>query len=70
LLKVLEPMVDAGTLRSVSGPRGGYRLARAPKDITLLDVIEAVDGPIRGDVPDEGQGAAATTPPASDGAKS
>jgi Rrf2 family protein len=59
LLKVLKPLVDRGVLRSVKGPNGGYLLARAPKDVTLLEVVEAVDGPVRGDVPDVGQHAAA-----------
>jgi Rrf2 family protein len=59
LLKVLKPLVDVGVLRSVKGPNGGYRLARAPKDVTLLEVVEAVDGPVRGDVPDVGRDTAA-----------
>src|SRR5262245_65907870 len=48
LLKVLKPLVSAGLLYSVKGPNGGYRLAKQPKEITILEVIEAVDGPIRG----------------------
>jgi Rrf2 family protein len=48
LLKILKPMVSAGLLHSVKGPHGGYRLAKSPGQITLLEVIEAVDGPIRG----------------------
>jgi Rrf2 family protein len=59
LLKVLLPLVPAGILRSVKGPNGGYALARPAKDITLLQVVEAVDGPIRGAVPPVGKGAAA-----------
>jgi Rrf2 family protein len=51
LLKVLKPLVSAQILRSVKGPNGGYRLARLPTDITLLEIIEAVDGPIRGHAP-------------------
>ena len=51
LLKVLKPLVDAGILRSVRAPNGGYRLARAPKGVTLLEVIEAVDGPLRAEAP-------------------
>jgi Rrf2 family protein len=47
LLKVLKSLTAQGILRSVKGPNGGYRLAKAPKDITLLEVIEAVDGPIQ-----------------------
>jgi Rrf2 family protein len=56
LLKVLKPLADARVLRSLKGPNGGYALARASKDITLLEVIEAVDGPIRGDAPGVGKG--------------
>src|ERR1700746_265942 len=51
LLKVLKPLVSARILRSVKGPNGGYRLAQPAKDVSLLDVIEAVDGPVRGQVP-------------------
>jgi Rrf2 family protein len=51
LLKVLKPLVSARVLHSVKGPNGGYRLARTPTDISLLEVIEAVDGPIRGQAP-------------------
>ncbi len=47
LLKLLKPLVSRGILKSVKGPHGGYRLAKAPKDITLLDIIEAVDGPVQ-----------------------
>ena len=41
-------VVSARVLHSVKGPNGGYRLARAPNDITILQILEAVDGPIRG----------------------
>jgi Rrf2 family protein len=51
LLKVLNPLVRAGILRSVKGPNGGYSLARPAGAITLLEVVEGVDGPIRGQVP-------------------
>jgi len=51
LLKVLKPLADRKILVSMKGPNGGYRLARTPTQISLLDVIEAVDGPIRGQVP-------------------
>jgi len=48
LLKVLKPLVSARVLHSIKGPNGGYRLARAPNEITILEILEAVDGPIRG----------------------
>jgi Rrf2 family protein len=51
LLKVLKPLVSARVLHSVKGPNGGYRLARSPRAITLLEILEAVDGPIRGQAP-------------------
>lgn len=45
LLKHLQALAGAGILLSVSGPRGGYRLAREPEHISLLDVVVAVEGP-------------------------
>jgi Rrf2 family protein len=48
LLKVLKPLVSVRILLSIKGPNGGYRLARSASEISLLDVLEAVDGPIRG----------------------
>jgi Rrf2 family protein len=51
LLKVLKPLVSAQLLYSVKGPRGGYRLARPAHDISMLEVVEAVDGPMRGHAP-------------------
>jgi len=44
LAKHLQALSRAGILESVPGPRGGYRLARLARDITVLDVVEAVDG--------------------------
>ena len=51
LLKVLKPLVSARVLQSVKGPNGGYRLAKPAAEITMLEVLEAVDGPIRGQAP-------------------
>jgi Rrf2 family protein len=51
LLKVLKPLVSAQVLLSIKGPNGGYRLAKAANEITMLEVLEAVDGPIRGYAP-------------------
>jgi Rrf2 family protein len=51
LLKVLRPLVSAQLLRSLKGPRGGYRLARPAARITLLEVVEAIGGPLRGEAP-------------------
>jgi len=50
LLKILQQLVRAGVLRSKRGPRGGFALARPPEHITLLQLIEALDGPLTGDL--------------------
>ncbi|WP_248305503.1 Rrf2 family transcriptional regulator [Agromyces sp. H66] len=44
LNKQLQALVRAGILTSVSGPRGGFRLAREPDDVSLLDVVVAIEG--------------------------
>jgi Rrf2 family protein len=59
LLKVLKPLVGAGVLHSARGPGGGYLLARPAKGITLLEVMEAVQGPVRGEAPAVGTSAEA-----------
>jgi Rrf2 family protein len=51
LVKALTPLVRAGLLLSLKGPSGGYRLARPATKISLLEVVEAIDGPVRGDMP-------------------
>lgn len=49
LLKILQQLVKVNVLRSKRGPRGGFSLGRSPKKITLLQIIEAVEGPMVGD---------------------
>jgi len=46
LLKILQQLVKAGLLRSKRGPRGGFSLAKPAEEISLLDMLEAVDGPM------------------------
>ncbi|MCK5213703.1 MAG: Rrf2 family transcriptional regulator [Dehalococcoidia bacterium] len=49
IFKVLQQLVRAGLLRSKRGPRGGYALARPANEITLMDVYEVFEGPMRKD---------------------
>jgi Rrf2 family iron-sulfur cluster assembly transcriptional regulator len=42
--KILQRLAQKGLLTSQKGPTGGFSLGKAPKDITLFDVVEAVDG--------------------------
>ena len=46
MLKVLKPLVTHRLLLSLRGPNGGYRLARPANKITLLEVLEAAEGPL------------------------
>jgi Rrf2 family protein len=46
LIKIMQQMGKANVLSSKRGPKGGFALARPAKDITLLEIIEAADGPI------------------------
>jgi Rrf2 family protein len=45
LNKQLQALSKAGILSSTPGPRGGFRLARSPEEISLLDVVTAIEGP-------------------------
>lgn len=44
--KLLKRLSQAGLLESSRGAQGGYRLARAPENISMADVINALEGPI------------------------
>src|SRR3989442_3775158 len=46
MAKVLQRLVRRGLLASHQGTRGGYQLARLPVQITVADVIQAIDGPV------------------------
>ena len=47
LAKIISQLSIAGLLHTSRGARGGVTLARDAKDITLLEVVEAIDGPIQ-----------------------
>ena len=47
LAKIVSQLSVAGLLQTSRGARGGVSLARSPEDISLLEVVEAIDGPIQ-----------------------
>lgn len=49
LPQVMGALIRGGIVASTAGPGGGYELARAPRDVTLLEVVEAADGTLRKD---------------------
>jgi Rrf2 family protein len=46
MAKVLQRLVRRGLLASHQGTRGGYQLARGPAQISVADVIQAIEGPV------------------------
>lgn len=44
LSKILQLLVKHKLLISMKGPHGGFRLNRAPEEITLIEIVEAIDG--------------------------
>lgn len=44
--KILQKLAKAGIVKSTRGANGGFMLAKAPEDISLLDVYEASSGPL------------------------
>jgi Rrf2 family protein len=51
LLQILRNLVAHGILASARGVEGGYTLGRTPGEISLLEVIEAIDGPLASALP-------------------
>ena len=49
LAHVVSPLTRAGWVRSVPGPRGGYRATGAAAAVSVLQLVEAVEGPVEAD---------------------
>lgn len=47
LSKILQRLARSGIVRAVRGPKGGYLLSRPLSEIRLLDVFEAIEGPMK-----------------------
>lgn len=47
LAQLIRPLVKSGLVVSKEGKGGGYTLAKNPKDISVLDVLEALEGPVK-----------------------
>lgn len=50
-LKILQALARQGLIQSQLGRTGGYQLHRLPSDVTLLEVVEAIEGPIQTQMP-------------------
>lgn len=46
MAKIFQEVSRAGFTVAVPGPRGGYQLARQPEEIHLIEIVEALDGPV------------------------
>lgn len=62
LVHILLQLKRAGLVRSVRGAQGGYLLGRSPDDITLLDIVESIDGPVLDPLPVDDRSSAELAP--------
>lgn len=58
LVHILLQLKRAGLVKSVRGAQGGYLLAKSPDEISLLDLVQSIDGPILDPLPVEDEGGA------------
>ena len=56
LVHILLQLKHAGLVRSIRGAQGGYQLCRQSEEITLLDIVQAIDGPILDPLPVQDSG--------------
>lgn len=62
LVQILLQLKRQGIVRSVRGIHGGYLLGRTPESITLLDIVQAVDGAVLDPLPVQDAGSADLAP--------
>jgi Rrf2 family protein len=58
LVHILLQLKRGGLVKSVRGAQGGYLLAKSPDEISLLDLVQSIDGPILDPLPVEDEGGA------------
>lgn len=46
LIKIMQPLIDTGLVRSYRGAAGGFSLGKSPGEISLWNIISTVEGPI------------------------
>jgi len=46
LIKIMQPLIAKGLVKSYRGASGGFSLGKAPENISMWDIISAVEGPI------------------------
>jgi Rrf2 family protein len=56
LVHILLQLKHAGLVRSIRGAQGGYQLCRPAEEISLLDIVQAIDGPILDPLPVQDSG--------------
>lgn len=62
LVHILLQLKRAGLVRSQRGSQGGYILARPPEEVSLLDIVEAIDGGILDPLPVDDSGTSVLRP--------
>jgi Rrf2 family protein len=62
LVHILLQLKRAGLVRSLRGSQGGYLLSRAPEEVRLLDIVEAIDGTVLSPLPVEDRAASILKP--------
>ncbi|PJF38673.1 MAG: SUF system Fe-S cluster assembly regulator [Phototrophicales bacterium] len=46
IMKILKLLASGGLVTSARGARGGYSIASEPSEISILDIVKAIDGPV------------------------